>query len=61
MCELFVLSSQINFEATEYLKTFCCHSEHHPNGWGLACISRNGALIENESISASKINYYSGN
>lgn len=57
MCELFGLSSQNDFEANDYLKTFYSHSNHHPHGWGLACIARNGALIEKESISAFKSNY----
>ena len=57
MCELFGLSAQSDFEANEYLKTFYSHSDHHPHGWGLACIGRNGALIEKESISAYKSNY----
>lgn len=57
MCEIFGLSSQNDYEANEYLKKFYSHSTHHPHGWGLACISRNGALIEKESISASKSNY----
>ena len=57
MCELFGFSSQNDYEANEYLKIFYSHSDHHPHGWGLACISRNGALIEKESISASMSNY----
>ncbi len=57
MCEIFGLSSQNEFAANEYLRTFFSHSVHHPHGWGLACISRNGALIEKESIEASKSNY----
>lgn len=57
MCEIFGLSSQSDFEANEYLKIFYSHSTHHPHGWGLACISRNGALIEKESMAAYKSNY----
>ncbi len=57
MCEIFGLSSQSDFEANDYLKNFYSHSTHHPHGWGLACIARNGALIEKESIEASKSNY----
>ena len=57
MCELFGLSSQNDFEANEYLKTFYSHSTRHPHGWGLACIARNGALIEKESIPAFQSNY----
>ena len=50
MCELFGLSALNKYEANEYLKTFYSHSTNHPHGWGLACIGRNGALIEKESI-----------
>ena len=57
MCEIFGLSSQNGFKANEYLKTFFSHSDHHPHGWGLACVSREAALIEKESLKASKSNY----
>ncbi len=57
MCEIYGISSQNDFTANDYLKTFYSHSTHHPHGWGLACISRSGALIEKESIPASKSNY----
>ncbi len=57
MCEIFGVSSLNDFTANEYLKTFYSHSDFHPHGWGLACISRNGALIEKESIKASRSNY----
>ena len=57
MCELLGVSSQGESEINDYLKTFFSHSSQHPHGWGLACISRNGALIEKESITALKSNY----
>ena len=57
MCELFGLSALNKYEANEYLHSFYAHSTHHPHGWGLACIGRNGALIEKESIPAYKSNY----
>ncbi len=57
MCEIFGLISRDDFNANDYLRTFYSHSEHHPHGWGLACISRNSALIEKESIKASESNY----
>lgn len=57
MCELFGSSALNKYEANEYLKTFFAHSTHQPHGWGLACISRNGALVEKESIAAYKSNY----
>ena len=57
MCELFGISSQSGIVANKYLREFYSHSEHHPHGWGLACISPNGALIEKESMQASRSNY----
>lgn len=57
MCEIFGLSSKSDVVMNDYLKTFFSHSNRHPHGWGLACIERNGALIEKESIAASKSNY----
>ena len=57
MCEILGLSSQSEYEANDYLKTFFSHSSKHPHGWGLGCISRNSALIEKESIAALKSNY----
>ena len=57
MCEIFGISSQSNFTANDYLRTFFSHSNHHPHGWGLACITLDGALIEKESIRASDSNY----
>ena len=52
MCEIFGLSSLNDWEVNGYLKTFYSHSKSQPHGWGLACISREGALIEKESIRA---------
>ena len=57
MCELFGISSQNDFTANEYLKAFFAHSDFHSHGWGLACVSRNAALIEKESVKASDSNY----
>lgn len=57
MCEIFGISSLGGVSANDLLKTFFSHSESHPHGWGLACISPDGALIEKESIKASKSNY----
>lgn len=57
MCELFGLSSDKAFHANSYLKTFYSHSNNHPHGWGLACVSREGATIEKESMQASKSHY----
>lgn len=57
MCEIFGFSASDTFYANEYLKTFYSHSDKHPHGWGLACISGNSALIEKESLQASKSHY----
>lgn len=57
MCELFGVSSRDDFYANDYLKTFYAHSDFHPHGWGLACVSRNSALVEKESVKASTSNY----
>ena len=57
MCEIFGVSSLNDVELNGYLRTFYSHSKNHPHGWGLACISREGALIEKESIRASDSNY----
>ena len=57
MCEIFGLSSLNDVALNGYLRTFYSHSKNHPHGWGLACISRDGALIEKESIRASDSNY----
>lgn len=57
MCELFGISAQNEVTANDYLKSFFAHSDFHPHGWGLACVSRNGALIEKESVKASDSNY----
>lgn len=57
MCEIFGFSSSEEFYANDYLKAFYSHSDKHPHGWGLACISRTSASIEKESVQASKSNY----
>lgn len=57
MCEILGISSQNSFIANSYLRTFYRHSELNPHGWGIACISRESALVEKESIKASNSNY----
>lgn len=57
MCEILGISSEEKYYANEYLKIFYSHSNKHPHGWGLACINKNKALIEKESLEASKSNY----
>ena len=57
MCELFGVSARDDFYANNYLKAFYAHSDFHPHGWGLACVSRNSAFVEKESVKASESNY----
>lgn len=57
MCEIFGFSSRNDFTANNFLKEFFSHSKKHPHGWGLACISRENALIEKESVKAIDSNY----
>lgn len=57
MCEIFGFSSNEDFYANDYLKTFYSHSDKHPHGWGLACVSGKSALVEKESLQASKSHY----
>lgn len=57
MCELFGVSSRDDFYANDYLKAFYAHSDFHPHGWGLACVTRSSALVEKESVKASTSNY----
>ena len=53
MCEIFGVSALNDTVLNDYLRTFFSHSDYHPHGWGLACISRDSALIEKESLKAS--------
>ena len=57
MCMLFGLSAQQNIVTNEYLKAFFGHSAKHPHGWGLAVLGTEGAVIEKESLEASRSNY----
>ena len=57
VCELFGVCARDEFYANDYLKAFYAHSDFHPHGWGLACVSRNGALVEKESVKASQSHY----
>ncbi len=54
---IFGLSSRNEFLTNEYLKEFFKNSPQHPHGWGLSKIRRDGAVIEKESIEASKSHY----
>lgn len=57
MCELFGISSKTEYEINGYLNEFYSHSNMHPHGWGLACMEGSEALIEKETIQATKSNY----
>lgn len=57
MCEILGFSSGDDFYVNDYLKAFYSHSDKHPHGWGLACVSSAGATIEKESVQASKSHY----
>ena len=57
MCEIFGVSALNDTVLNDYLRTFFSHSDYHPHGWGLACISRDSALIEKESLKASDSHY----
>ena len=60
MCEIFGVSAPFEFAANEYLREFFSHSEFHPHGWGLACISKNCVSVEKESTKASTSHYLRG-
>lgn len=57
MCMIFGLSALQDTETNEYLKAFYSHSTEHPHGWGQAVLRQDSALIEKESLEASKSNY----
>lgn len=57
MCELFGVSSRENNYISDYLKKFYSHSNEHPDGWGLAVLDGNEAMIEKEPVQASKSRY----
>ena len=54
---IFGLSALQDTETNEYLKAFYSHSTEHPHGWGQAVLRQDSALIEKESLEASKSNY----
>ena len=54
---IFGLSALKDTDTNEYLKAFYSHSPQHPHGWGLAVLDRETALIEKESLEASRSNY----
>lgn len=57
MCEIFGFSADKKYPVNDYLKIFYSHSDKHPHGWGLATVSKHAALIEKESLRASKSHY----
>ena len=54
---IFGLSALKDTVTNEYLKAFYSHSPQHPHGWGQAVLRGDTALIEKESMEASRSNY----
>lgn len=57
MCELFGVSSAGKIRVNELLREFYSHSEHHPDGWGLAIFYENSVSLEKEPVKASASQY----
>ncbi len=57
MCEIFGVSSKDEKYLSEYIEKFYSHSNEHPDGWGLAILDGNEAMIEKEPVQASKSLY----
>lgn len=57
MCEIFGVSSKDEQYLSEYIRKFYSHSNEHPDGWGLAILDGNEAMIEKEPVQASKSLY----
>ncbi|MCD8046061.1 MAG: class II glutamine amidotransferase [Clostridiales bacterium] len=57
MCELFGVCVRQPVECRDYLREFYRHSCRHPNGWGLAILDGNSAVIEKEPLEADKSSY----
>lgn len=57
VCELFGVSSKDSDCISGYIKKFYSHSNEHPDGWGLAILDGNEAMIEKEPVQASKSQY----
>ncbi|MCC8152202.1 MAG: class II glutamine amidotransferase [Lachnospiraceae bacterium] len=57
MCELFGVCARQPVECRDDLKEFYRHSCRHPNGWGLAILDGNSAVIEKEPLEADKSSY----
>ncbi|MCK8602225.1 class II glutamine amidotransferase [Desulfoferrobacter suflitae] len=49
MCDIFALSSGVNYTAQEYLPIFAEKSQRNMNGWGIGFFRDNHALIEKSS------------
>jgi len=49
MCDIFALSSGVNYTAHEYLPIFAEKSKNNMNGWGIGFFRDNIALIEKSS------------
>ncbi len=54
MCELFGMNAAHSTSCQELLLEFFSHSDHHPNGWGLATFQDGRSCIEKEPLQASK-------
>ncbi|MBQ9156860.1 MAG: class II glutamine amidotransferase [Eubacterium sp.] len=57
MCELFGVCARKPFVINDYLKEFYSHCDMHPDGWGLAVMHEDVALIEKEPIRADRSHY----
>lgn len=58
MCELFGVSSTKPVPVNDMLREFYSHSPRHPNGWGMANLYEDGAVvIEKEPMEAAKSAY----
>jgi glutamine amidotransferase len=57
MCEIFGVNSKEKMILNEYLNDFFEHSNYHPHGWGMACMSERDSFVEKEPIQATKSNY----
>lgn len=57
MCEIFGCSSSVSIKINDYLKEFYSHSNEHPHGWGLACMSEEDVQIEKEPVQATESHY----
>ncbi len=57
MCELFAISSSVDVQINNLLKTFFSHSDKNPDGWGLAVFYGNSVSLEKEPACANRSQY----